>query len=77
VPMHTARPGELFAEASIFSAYYHCDAIALRDCKVLVYPKSELTRQLKESQDELWAFTAELARHVQGLRTRLEVRQIR
>jgi CRP-like cAMP-binding protein len=77
VPMHTVRPGELFAEASIFSAHYHCDAIALRDCEVLVYPKAELTRQLKESKDELWAFTAELAHRVQGLRTRLEVRQIR
>jgi CRP-like cAMP-binding protein len=75
--MHTVRPGELFAEASIFSAHYHCDAIALRDCEVLVYPKAELTRQLKESKDDLWAFTAELAHRVQGLRTRLEVRQIR
>jgi CRP-like cAMP-binding protein len=77
VPMHTIRPGELFAEASIFSARYHCDAIAARNCEVLVYPKAELTRQLKESKDDLWAFTAELAQRVQGLRTRLEVRQIR
>lgn len=77
VPMHTVRPGELFAEASIFSVHYHCDAMATSDCEVLVYPKDELTRQLKENQDALWAFTAELARHVHGLRTRLEVRQIR
>ncbi len=77
VPLHTVRPGELFAEASIFSARYHCDAIALQTSEVLVYPKKELTRQLKENTDELWSFTAELARHVQSLRTRVEVRQIR
>ncbi|MDB5761006.1 MAG: transcriptional regulator, Crp/Fnr family, partial [Herminiimonas sp.] len=77
VPMHTVRPGELFAEASIFSARYHCDAIVLRDCEVLVYPKAELMRQLKAGKDDLWKFTADLAQRVQGLRTRLEVRQIR
>lgn len=77
VPMHTVCPGELFAEASIFSTHYHCDAIAIRDCEVLVYPKAELTRELRENEEALWAFTAELAHRIQGLRTRLEVRQIR
>ena len=77
VPLHTVRPGELFAEASIFSARYHCNAIALQASEVLVYPKQELTRLLQEHPDALWAFAGELARHVQGLRTRLEVRQIR
>jgi CRP-like cAMP-binding protein len=77
VPMHTARPGELFAEASIFSARYHCDAVAIRDCVVWVYPKAALMRQLREGKDDLWAFAAELAHRVQGLRTRLELRQIR
>ena len=77
VPMHTAVAGELFAEASIFSAHYHCDAIALQDCEILVYPKAELTRHLLEKPEMLWAFTAEMARRTQDLRTRLEVRQIR
>jgi CRP-like cAMP-binding protein len=77
VAMHTARPGELFAEASIFSTNYHCDAVAVRDSEVLVYPKAELTRQLKGNPEELWAFSTELAHRVQGLRTRLEMRQIR
>lgn len=77
VPMHTVRPGELFAEASIFSARYHCDAVATRPCEVLVYPKGEVTRRLKEEGNALWAFASELAHHVQELRTRLEMRQIR
>jgi CRP-like cAMP-binding protein len=77
VLMHTVRAGELFAEASLFSPRYHCDAVAVRDSEVLVYPKAELTRQLKQNKDDLWAFTAELAQRIQGLRTHLEVRQIR
>lgn len=77
VPMHTVRPGELFAEASIFSARYHCDAIAMRACEVLVYSKAELTRRLKEQRDDLWTFASQLAHRVQDLRTGLEMRQIR
>jgi len=77
VPMHSVRPGELFAEASIFSARYHCDAIATTACEVLVYPKAELLRWLKDNKEDLWSFAAELAHRVQELRTRLEMRQIR
>ena len=42
VAMHSVRPGELFAEASLFSARYHCDAVASRASEVLVYPKREV-----------------------------------
>lgn len=77
VVMHTVRSGELFAEASMFSTHYHCDALAIQDSEVLFYPNVELARQLQENAGELWAFTAELAQRVQGLRARLEIRQIR
>lgn len=77
VPMHTAVAGELFAEASMFSAHYHCEAIALQDCEILLYPKAELTRHLLEQPEMLWALTAEMARRTQDLRTRLELQHIR
>lgn len=77
VPMHTVRPGEVFAEASLFSAEYHCDAVAILDCDVLVYSKNSLVRQLRTKPEDLWNFTAELAHRVQSLRTRLQIRQIR
>lgn len=77
VVMHTVRSGEIFAEASIFSKNYHCDALAVQDSEVLLYPKVELARQLKGNAEELWAFTAELAHRIQGLRASLEIRQIR
>jgi CRP-like cAMP-binding protein len=74
--MHTVRPGEFFAEASIFSDQYHCDAIAVQDCELLVYPKPALVSEFKRNAEELWAFAGQLAQRVQGLRTRLELRQI-
>lgn len=77
VPMHTVREGELFAEASLFSPRYHCDAVALVACEVWMYPKAALTRRLTSEPDALWAFSRELAHHVQSLRTRLELRQVR
>jgi len=77
VPMHTVRPGELFAEASIFSRHYHCDAVATKQSEVLVYPKAEVTRQLRTKSEALWEFAAELAHRLQSLRTQMEVRQIR
>lgn len=77
VPMHTVRPGELFAEASLFSARYHCDAIATRASEVLVYSKTELTSRFREHGGDLWTFAGALAHHVQALRTGLELRQIR
>jgi len=77
VAMHSVRPGELFAEASLFSPRYHCDAIASRPSEVLVYDKRELQRRLKEHPEDVWRFAGELAHRVQALRTRLELRQIR
>lgn len=75
--MHTVRAGELFAEASLFSARYHCDAVVLQRSEVLVYPKAALQQALRQDPDALWAFAAELAQRVQGLRTRLELSRIR
>ena len=45
VAMYTARPGDLLAEAALFSNVYHCDAVAAATSRVRVYPKRNwLTR---------------------------------
>lgn len=77
VTMHTVLPGEFFAEASLFSPRYHCDAIALSDSIMLLYPKKALTAEFRRNTEDLWQFAARLARQVQGLRGRLTLRQIR
>lgn len=77
VTLHLARPGEMFAEASLFAAHYHCDAIADRDSVVGLYPRRKLAAQLRGDPEALWNFSAELARRLQGLRQRYELKQIR
>ena len=52
--MHTVRQGEFFAEASLFSAIYHCDAVALESSEVLVFRKQALVDQLRKSPELLW-----------------------
>ncbi|AGA33532.1 cAMP-binding protein - catabolite gene activator and regulatory subunit of cAMP-dependent protein kinase [Thioalkalivibrio nitratireducens DSM 14787] len=77
VPVHTVRPGELFAEASLFSSCYHCDARVVHDAELHFYPRTALVARFRGDPNALFDFAAGLARRVQGLRTRLEVRQVR
>lgn len=77
VTLHLVRPGETFAEASLFGKHYHCDAIADVDSVVGLYSRAKLTAQLRGNPDALWNFSRELARRLQGLRQRYELKQIR
>lgn len=77
VTLHQVRPGEMFAEASLFASHYHCYAIADGDSVAGLYPKRLLATQLRGDPEALWRFTAELAHRLQGLRQRYELKQIR
>jgi CRP-like cAMP-binding protein len=77
VAMYTARPGDLLAEAALFSDVYHCDAIAAVTSRIRVYPKRALLTALRNSPLLFEAFAARLARQLQALRARLELRNIR
>ena len=75
--LYESGAGETFAEASLFSPAYHCDAIASTDAVVRVYPKSAVLDAFAKDPKAVQAFTATLAHQVMGLRTRLEQRNIR
>jgi len=77
IVLHIAGPGETFAEASLFSAQYHCDAIASTNATVRVYPKREVLAAFDKNPKAAQAFSATLARQVMNLRTRIEQRNIR
>ena len=80
VPLHVAQDGDTFSEASLFSLFspvYHCDAVADTDTEIEVHPKDALSRALSESPQAAQVFMAHLARQVIGLRSRLEIRNIR
>ncbi|MBI1779743.1 MAG: Crp/Fnr family transcriptional regulator [Proteobacteria bacterium] len=77
VTLHTARPGELFAEASLFSAKYQCEAVAPVASRVRVYPKLDVLAALREDPKLAERFLEALAHQVHSLRARLEARNIR
>ena len=77
VTLHTARAGELFAEAALFSDVYHCDAVADVPSRVRILPKATLLAAFADDPELARRFMAILARQVMTLRTRLEHRNIR
>lgn len=74
--LHTAAAGDTMAEASLFSSTYHCDAIAMTDAVVRLYPKAAVLAELQSNPKVAQAFAAMLAHQVMTLRTRLEQRNI-
>jgi len=77
IVLHVAGPGETFAEASLFSAQYHCDAIANTNAIVRIYSKREVLAAFEQNPKAAQAFTEMLAHQVMSLRTRVEQRNIR
>ena len=76
VVLHTARAGELFAEAALFATAYHCDAVAAVASQVRVYPKRELLAAFRNDPGLAQRFMALLAHQIHVLRARLEERNI-
>ena len=77
VILHMARPGEFFAEAALFADIYHCDAIASTASRVRAYPKATVRAALRADLVLAETFMARLARQLQQLRARMELRNIR
>lgn len=77
VPLHTARPGELFAEAALFADRYHCDAVAVSDSRVRAYSKRALLAAFRNDAALGERFMAVLAHQIHALSNRLEERNIR
>ena len=75
--LHVATAGDTMAEASLFSASYHCDAIATTDAVVRLYPKATILAEFDRNPKAAQKFAAVLAHQVMTLRTRLEQRNIR
>lgn len=77
IVLHVAGAGETLAEASLFSAQYHCDATASTNAIVRVYPKRDVLAAFEGNPKAAQTFSATLAHQVMNLRTRLEQRNIR
>lgn len=73
IVLQRAGPASIVAEASLFSARYHCDAVAFAPTRLHSIRKSAVSRAWREAPDFALAFAAQLAREVQQARLRAEI----
>lgn len=76
VIIHTASAGETFAEASLFSDAYHCDAVALEPSVIVRLDRAEIRRLLVSNADFALAMTNQFATQIQRLRRKLELHSV-
>ena len=77
IVLQRAGPGDILAEASLFSDRYHCDAIAKAAAAVRSIPRRAFMDRLRTDPDFAEAWAAHLAREVQNARFRSEVLSLR
>ena len=77
VTLHTARGGELFAEASLFAEGYHCDAVAIEPSDVRIFAKSAVLDSIRSDPMNALSLLAAMARQLHQVRQRLELRNVR
>jgi CRP-like cAMP-binding protein len=72
VVLHDARAGEFFAEASLDSTRYHCDAVASEPSELLQVPAAALRDLLEIDRAFARQWVALLARQLRDVRSRVE-----
>ena len=76
VRIHVARPGETFAEASIFAEHCHCDAVAAGPSHLRLLPKRSVLEALETQPGLGQVFSLHLAQSLMTARRLLELRAI-
>lgn len=77
ITIHTGRPGELFAEGSLFSDVYQCDAIAAEPTRVRACGKAEMLAAIGDSPATTLALLRQATHLLHHARAMLELRNIR
>lgn len=77
VTLHRAGDGEAFAEPSLFSERYHCDAVAEVPSEVIAYAKADIIGGLEHDSKRMMLLLRHLAGQVQALRARAEILSLR
>jgi len=72
IVLHQARAGEFFAEASIDSARYHCNAVAMEAATVLRVSATDLTNLIAADPEFARQWISLLSRQLRAVRTRVE-----
>jgi CRP-like cAMP-binding protein len=77
ITIHTGRIGELFAEGSLFSDVYQCDAIAAEPTQVRACAKAEMLAAIGDSPSAMLVLLAQVTRSLHHARAMRELRNIR
>lgn len=77
ITIHTGRTGELFAEGSLFSDVYQCDAIAAEPTRVRACGKAEMLAAIGDSPSTMLALLEQVTRSLHHARAMRELRNIR
>src|SRR6266568_2598178 len=77
ITIHTGRSGELFAEGSLFSDVYQCDAIAAEPTQIRSCGKAEMLAAIGDSPSTMLALLEQATRLLHRARTMRELRNIR
>ena len=77
ITIQRAFENEYFAEASLFSKIYHCDAVASETSHIAAISKAAILDQMNNDQEFSQDITAYFAKQVQDYRRLLELRSIR
>ena len=75
--IHLARPDETFAEASLFSERYHCDAVCVGKSTAIRLDKRSVLNCFTTMPDFALALASSFAQQVQSNRHRLELLAVR
>ncbi len=71
--LQRTKPGDIIAEASLFSGTYHCDAVVDAPAIVWVVSKMNVLRIFREDPDFAEAWAVHLAREMQSARLKCEM----
>ena len=77
VTIFNAEAGDMFAEASIYSAHYHCDAICSAPSEVIKVSKRAILQRLSEDPAFSEGITKRLAVQVQDYRQLLTLHAVK
>jgi CRP-like cAMP-binding protein len=77
VILHIGNSGEAIAEASLFSDYYHCSAIADLPCHISSIKKQDLLQLLENEPQEMMRLLALFSQQIRDLRWINEIKNIR
>ena len=75
--LQRAGPGDVLAEASVFSAEYHCDGIAMTDAETSAYAVADVKRLLDTDMRFCRAWAAAMSLQLQSTRRRAELVSLR